>query len=487
MTRSTVKGVFWITAGRGLKAPLNLVGIAVLARLLTPTDFGIVAIGMLVKTFSDVLVDGSFGMVLVQRRTVSPPLIGASLALSVALAMLASVAVVLGAPYIQRQFDFPQLRDVLLVLGTVLPITAITTITTALLQRAMRFSALVLNAIVSQLVYMAVGISLAVAGMGLWSLVWGQVASFVVEALLGLFQSRRFYRIGFSTSAVGDVLASGGMFTIARLLGWASTSVDRLVIGRFLGAAELGFYTRAANLMMTARQLTGTGPVRVLFSSFAKIQHDSSRMRKGYLRALAVSLLIAALVSAFVIVNAEIIVRIMLGPKWLPTIPLIQILFAAFLARSGYIVAEAIPLALGLAGANALRHGAHLIFVFVGAIIGAQFGLVGAATGIAISHWLFYLLCLLLVRRLLQVEWLQTLRLHVNSILVASGPTLLALATRWIFPSHDILMQAVPALVFGITAVAILLFGPANIVTDDLVRARTYVWERLASRLARRT
>ena len=478
LTRSTVQGVFWITAGRFLKAPVNLLAVAVLARILTPSDFGIVALGMVVVSFTNVLVDGSFGMVLIQRKEIDPEVIGASLVLSVALAVIFAGAIIAGAPLIQREFDFPQLREVLVVLGAMVPITAITTVVTALLQRAFQFGVLTLNGFVAQLAYTAVAIALALAGMGLWSLIWAQLVSFAVEALLGFLAVRRRYSVEFAASAMHDVLRSGGMFTVSKLLNWAANSVDRVVIGRFVGPAQLGFYSRAATLMSTARQLSGAGPIRVLFSSFAKMQHDPPRMAKAYIRSLSVSLIAATLTSAFIVLNSDIIVRILLGPQWSPTVPMMQILFSAFVARSGYIVAEAVPLALGLSGQSALRQGAQLVLVMIGAAVGAQFGVIGAVIGISIAYWLFYLLCLLLVQTLLPVDWLEVLRLHLNSIVVTSAPLALALACRWSLPDNDP-VKLLTAAVFGIVAVAVLALAPAVLLGDDLVKARVHLWDRV--------
>lgn len=479
LTRHTVRGVFWITAGRLLKQPINLIGLVVLARLLAPSDFGIFAIAALVVTFSNVVVDGSFGLVLIQRRHLNSEWIGASLALSVALALLLSICVVLAAPYIEQQFEFPELSDVLLFLAVILPINAITSITTALMQRAFQFGRLTLNLTLSQIANTAVAITLAVNGFGLWSLVWGQVAQFVADALLGYLAVRRHYAVGFSLSAVAQVFRSGGMFTVSKLLNWAANNVDNLVVGRFLGATALGFYSRAFNLMSTARQLSGTGPVRVLFSSFAKIQHDPDRMARGYLRSLSMALVSATLVSAFVVVNAEIIVRLVLGPQWLPMIPVLQIMFSAFIARTGYIVAEAVPLSLGLSGQTAIRQGAQLILVISGATIGAQFGLIPAVIGITSAYWIFYLLCLLLVKRLIPIRWSQVLRLHLNGILLSVPPSVLALATRWMLPSDDLLLQVIPPIVFGLVAVIVVAVAPTSLAGDDLVRFRSLLWERL--------
>ena len=483
LTGSTVRGAFWLTATRIVKAPINLIAVAILARLLTPADFGIVAVAFLVKSLSDVIIDGSFGMVLIQRRSIKPALIGASLACSVALAAVFAAAVIISAPVVERAFDFPELGKVLILLGVFLPLTAVTTITTALLQRALKFSALTLIGLVSQLAYSATAIALAFAGLGLWSLVWAQVVQFVVEALLGLLPARRQYRFRFSREALGEVLQSGGMFTISKLLHWGASNADRVIIGRLLGAADVGFYSRATSLMTTARQLSGTGTLRVLFPTFAKIQHDQARMRNGYLRALSITLNMATLVSAFMVLNSDFIVRVMLGPQWLPTVPLVMILFSGFVARSGYMVAEAVPLALGLSGQSALRQGAQLVLVVVGAAVGAQFGIVGAAIGVAIAFWLFYFLCLVLVRRLLHVSWFDTVRLHVNSLLVALAPTLAALAARSLLPDGNLLLQTVPALVFMFVAAAVVLVAPARLIGEDLVGARSKTWAQVSRRL----
>lgn len=486
LTRSTIHGVFWLTAGRFLKAPVSVLTVAVLARLLTPADFGVVAIAMLVVSLSNVIIDGSFGMVLIQRRDIDPPLIGASLLLSAALAVLFAAGVMMGAPLLEREFDFPHVADVLIVLGAILPITAVTTITTALLQRTYQFSTLALNGLVAQVALAAVAVGMAFAGMGLWSLVWAQVVSFIVEAGLGFLAIRSRFEVRLSRAATREVLSSGGMFTISKLLNWAANSVDRLAIGRLLGAAELGFYSRANSLLLSLRQLTAAGPNRVLFSTFAKIQHDRERMQRAYLRALSLSLIAAGLVSAFVVLNAELIVMILLGPQWMPTVPLMQILFAAFVARSGYVVAEAIPLALGLGRQSALRQGAQLVLILLGASVGARFGLVGAVTGIAIAYWIFYAVCLLLVQRVIHPPWLDLARVHLHSLLVALPPVAVAVATSWLLPSGPLMSQALQAFAFSVAALFVLAFAPQSLIGGDLVAARDNVWQIISRQLPRR-
>ncbi|MGN6156383.1 MAG: lipopolysaccharide biosynthesis protein [Sphingomicrobium sp.] len=487
LTRHTLGGIFWLTVGRFFKAPINLLTVAILARLLTPSDFGILAIGTLAVSFTNVIVDGSFGMVLIQRREVDPPLIGASLLLSVSLAGLFSAAIIIGAPLIERVFDFPHLEEVIIVLGAIVPVTAVTTVTTALLQRAFQFRTLTRNSITSQVIYASVAIGSAFAEMGLWSLVAAQVCSFASDALLGFLAVRTRYRVTISREALRDVLTSGGMFTVSKLLNWAGNSVDRIVIGRFVGAAELGLYSRAATLMLTAREVSGAGPIRVLFSSFAKMQHDLDRLGRAYIRSLSLSLIASALVSGFVIINAELIVRVLLGPKWLPTILMVQILFAAFVAKAASVVADAIPLALGRSGLAAMRQATQLVLVSAFAGFGVQFGVVGGVIGVAIAYWLFYLFCLMLAHKLLSVRWLEVGRLHLNSIAIAIPPSAIALASRSLTASHAVWAQCIPALVFGAAAVVVLALAPLGLVGEDVVRARGHAMARLFPRLVRAT
>jgi PST family polysaccharide transporter len=280
LSRATLRGAMWITVGRFLKAPTNLIVVAVLARLLTPADFGVVGMGLIVVSLANLLVDGTFGMVLVQRPKVDPPLIGASLLLSAALGAVFGVTLIAAGPIIQAYFEFPQLSAVLRTMAMVLPTSAAMAVTTGLLQRASRFRVLMINSWIAQIIYGLVAVVLALTGLGLWSLVWGQVVSACLEAFLGYLAVRSAYRVGLSRRAVRDAFRTGGMFTISKLFNWAAGNVDNIVIGRLLGAAPLGLYSRANTLMNTVNQLVGTGSARVLFSTFAKMQHDLERMRR---------------------------------------------------------------------------------------------------------------------------------------------------------------------------------------------------------------
>jgi PST family polysaccharide transporter len=484
LSRATLRGAMWITVGRFLKAPTNLIVVAVLARLLTPADFGVVGMGLIVVSLANLLVDGTFGMVLVQRPKVDPPLIGASLLLSAALGAVFGVTLIAAGPIIQAYFEFPQLSAVLRTMAMVLPTSAAMAVTTGLLQRASRFRVLMINSWIAQIIYGLVAVVLAVMGLGLWSLVWGQVVSACLEAFLGYLAVRSGYRVGLSRRAVRDAFRTGGMFTISKLFNWAAGNVDNIVIGRLLGAAPLGLYSRANTLMNTVNQLVGTGSARVLFSTFAKMQHDLERMRRAFERALSTSLVGSTLASAFIIMFADLIVRVLLGPKWLAAVPILQVLFAAFITRSGYLVAEAVPLALGLGRASAFRQAVQFLLIIAGAVTGSRFGLLGAAIGIASAYWIFYLLCLLLVHQLLGVGILQLVKLHLRVLPAVAMPVAVTAAVRFALPaSPGLAAEAALTILFCSVSALVISFAPAALLSYDIVRLRQHAFALTASRL----
>ena len=484
MTRVTVTGVLWLTVGRLVRSPINIVVTAILARLLSPADFGVVAIGFTISSLANLLVDGSFGMVLVQRREVKPAQIGASLLLSAGMGAIFGLIIMVSSPVVQRFFSFPNLSEVLKLLAFMLPISAAAAVWNALLQRASQFRTLTISSALGQLAYGVSAVAMAFAGMGVWSLVTSQLVGTGTEAFLNFMAGRRLYKLGFSRAAVMEVVRSGGMFTITKLFNWAAGNVDRVVIGRLLGASLLGFYSRGSTLLSTANQLVGTGATRVLFSTFARMQHDRGRLLNAFDRALSTSIIGSTLASAFTVMFADLVVRVVLGHKWMAAVPLIQVLFAAFVSRSGYIVAEAVPLALGLGRASALRQGAQFSLVIAGAAIGAQYGILGATIGIAVAYWLFYLLCLVLVLQLLDIGVARLLRIHLNGVLVAAGPVLAALGVSMLIgPTADLKLRLIPPLVFGIVAVGVLARAPVGLISEDMGRFRSKAFGILAARV----
>jgi hypothetical protein len=125
----------------------------------------------------------------------------------------------------------------------------------------------------------------------------------------------------------------------------------------------------------------------------------------------------------------------------------------------------------------------QLVLVVAGAAIGVSFGLVGAAWGVFAAYWLSYIVCLALVERLLGARWWEVVVIHLKAFAVVAPSVLLARAARSAIGDHGVALQLVPAAVFALAAAIVLGFGPAALVTGDLVRARGHAWGWLSPRL----
>jgi PST family polysaccharide transporter len=158
-----------------------------------------------------------------------------------------------------------------------------------------------------------------------------------------------------------------------------------MVVGRMLGAAALGIYSRAYDIMVIPTNALGRVLVRVLFPSLSRLQHDVAQLRTAYRRALALVSLLVMPVSALTIVLAPEIVATLLGPKWGAAVLPLRVLAAAMYFQVSHKVAEGVANAMGAVYRTAWRSALYAFLVLAGAVLGQRWGLVGVATGVVVA------------------------------------------------------------------------------------------------------
>jgi PST family polysaccharide transporter len=275
-----------------------------------------------------------------------------------------------------------------------------------------------------------------------------------------------------STARLREAFNSARVYSVWSLFLWSGNNIDRLVVAKLSTVVELGLYVRAMNVLHMAHGLTGTGSFRVLFSTFSRMQDDLPRLRAAVQRALTAGLTISGLVAAFAVVFADLLAWIILGPQWVGAIPILQIIFLSLIASSGYHFAEAVPASLGLARANAVRQALRTLLIGICAWIGAQYGIVGAAVGVAAAFWIFYVLILIYVARLISLPLATALRINVIPLIIAVVPAGAAFMVRQIPSGPQWLLDLAAVGLFGVLAFAFLALAPASIIGEDAVRLR---------------
>ncbi len=420
LTQRTLSGLFWLFSGSSVHAVLRLLVLLVLARLLTPKDFGLVGAAMVVIGFSSLFSQLGMGPAIVQRPNLEDRHLRTAFVGSIILGILLGALIIIIAPLIASLFKIADLTPVLRVVALLFPIQGIIVVANALMMRELRFRLLATIEVVSYGVgYGLIGIILAALGFGVWALVGAHLAWAIISAAILLYIQPHPKRPQFEQLAFQELMYFGGGFTLARLLNYAALNGDNVVVGRWLGAEALGVYGRAYQLLVVPTNLIGLVLDRSLFPAMAKVQHDPQRLEVAYRRGISLISVIFAPVSMVALVLAPELISVLLGPEWIGVVAPFQILAVAMLFRASLKMDHSIARATGVVYNRAWRQGIYAAFVLGGTWIGQHWGVSGVAMGALVAIVVNFLLMADLSLSLTAMTWKRLLTIHLSSLLVA--------------------------------------------------------------------
>jgi O-antigen/teichoic acid export membrane protein len=330
----TVRSIGWSATSQVAQLLMGMLISVILARLLTPSDFGLIAMVLVFSNF--VAIFSGFGLTsaIVQKKEVSDEALSSTFWINVGLGALLTLALAASAPLIAGFYSQPRLAPLIVFISTSFFIASLGNVQNGLLTRRMNFKAIAITGVCATGFSGPIAIFLAFSGYGVWSLAWYTVlnASFYV-----LFLS--IYARWLPHFLVGLQHVKGLMGFGANLTGWSfvnyfAGNMDNLLVGRFLGSAALGFYNLSYNLLVFPTSNVSGVVGRVMFPALSKIQHDKQLVREAYVKANRYIGAVTFPLMIWVLVTAPQLVRVVYGPKWIPVIPLIQIFALAGLAQS---------------------------------------------------------------------------------------------------------------------------------------------------------
>ena len=330
LTTNTLHSMSWSTAATVVTAVLQIGYTAVMARLLTPAAFGLVALAGVVLRFGSYFSQIGLEHALVQKAEMSEEDVRAAFTSATLLGGLCTVALALGAPLATRVFHEPAVVPLVRVMGLSLLISGLSATALTILRRRMAFRTLAIIETVSYLVaYAGLGIGLAWRGLGVWSLVGASLGQGVLAGGLAYAATRHSLRLYFHWPHYRPLLAYGTRITLTSFLEFITSSLDTLLIGRFLGAALLGIYNRAAMLITLPLYLLTRSVARVVFPAFSQIQAQVAKLGSAYLGSVTLVAAVVLPLGAGVAVATPVLVRALLGPGWEPAVPVLRVLCAA--------------------------------------------------------------------------------------------------------------------------------------------------------------
>ena len=429
-------------------AVLRLVVLFLLARFVSPADFGIVGAATVVLGFSTIFCELGMGPAIVQRPTLEPRHEQAAFSASVGFGLVLGAILWALAPQIAGFFRIPAVQPVLRTFAWTFPLAGLSLVAYAVTQRALRFRWLAIVDLVSFGVgYGVVGITLALLGFGVWALVAAEMSKVGLYTTILVVAHPPRFTIRPDRKAFAELMYYGSGFTVSKVANYLALQLDNVIVGRWLGVVALGFYGRAYELMAAAPALLGEPVDKVLFPAMAARQGDMRSLSSAYRRGVAAMALITLPLSALLVVLAPEAVPVLLGPKWTPVIVPFQILTLGIFLRTSYRISDVVARATGAVYRRAWRQATYMLCVVAGAWFGRHWGIAGVALGVLGALAVNYVLMAHLGLRLAGLSWRRFWEAHLHALLTAAVVAALVgglapLLRAWGVPDIAVLVTA---------------------------------------------
>ena len=453
------RGVLWTAAGQVLTNGIRIASIAVLARLLTSADFGLVVGASVLLFVAANIRDLGIGAALVQHRAPTLTHVRTAFAVSLWIAVALGATMFLLAGPLARLLGDSDGAPIIRALSGLVVLRGLGTVPSQLAIRRMRFRLIASIDVAAYVVGTTVTMVLAWQGHGPWALVWG----YLVETALGVAAMWAAIRppvaLTADRAALRELLRFGAGQTLATLANTIATQGDYVVVGNQLGAPALGFYNRAYELITYPSTLFNNIAGSVLFATLSRMQDDDAKLAKAFEQTL---FLVAALLlpaSAGMVLVAPEFIATLMGDAWMTAVVPLQIMALSMYFRTAYKIGAAVARGRGDVYRMA---GIQLVYAFnvvVGALVASRWGIGAIAVTTTAAVIVHFVIMTGLGMRHTRTSWRQVVAVHLAALpgvaatLAMALPTVFALRAAEVGPGLTLLLTtAAGALGFALCA-----------------------------------
>jgi O-antigen/teichoic acid export membrane protein len=318
----------WSAADIVLRQGVQFVISVVLARLLSPADFGLMVLLAFFTSLSIVFVQGGLSLALIQRQVTSHEEESAVFWCNLGASVIFGLILIAIGPLIARFYGYPLLQPLMFVAAAQVVLSALGAVHTALLTRALRFDQLTLSGVVSSVISGGLGVAAALNGYGVWALAIQLIATQLVSSATLWWISAWRPSLRFSFAAIRDLYGFGFYVSLSSTLEVLTTNGFNLVIGKLYGVNDLGFLSRAAGVQSLPGGIMSTILARTALPLFAARQSDPVGLKRGFAMTVSLAMLVSVPMMAGLAALSDPIIEALFGAKWLPAAPLLTILAA---------------------------------------------------------------------------------------------------------------------------------------------------------------
>jgi PST family polysaccharide transporter len=314
----------WSFAAKFTRQFYQLIFQIILARVLSPEDFGMLGMILVFSALADILKNMGLGSALIQRSDINDDHLSTVFWINVATGHILLIAFQLLAPYIAKFYKLPELENIVRVYAFIYLIGSFNIVQEALLQKHLQFKRLFFIEVASIIIGGTLAMVLAFNNFGVWTLVWQYLTIAIAGCILSWLTSNWRPKFRFNIRSFVNLRKYGSNLMGHDILSFISRNIDNLLIGRFLGAAALGIYSRAYFLMLQPVNLTSQVLARVMFPVFSRMQNDLDALKNTYIKSIRMVAFVVFPAIVYVMIMAEPLIVTLLGNKWIEVAPILQ-------------------------------------------------------------------------------------------------------------------------------------------------------------------
>jgi lipopolysaccharide exporter len=386
LTQRAISGGFWVFLLRIVQQLFSLGRLFILARILSPTDFGLMGVALLTMATLETFSQTGFQTALIQKREDIESYLDSAWTFLIIRGFALFAILYLIAPYAAAFFGAPAAEPIIQIIGISVLLQAFTNIGVLFFQKELEFNKQFLYQLAGTLADFIVAVSAVLIIQNVWALVFGLIAGNAVRCVMSYVVHPYRPHIALDIAKVKDLFGFGKWVFGSGVLVFLVTQGDDILVGKLVGVTALAFYQMAYLISnMPATEVTHVVS-QVMFPVYSKLQQDRSRLKDAYLQTLKLTTFVSFFVTGVIFALAPDFTLLFLGEKWMPMVPAIQVLVFAGLIRSIAATAGSIFIAVGKPEIDTRLQIIRLlvlvicIFPFI-----AMWGIVGASFAVLLS------------------------------------------------------------------------------------------------------
>ena len=326
LSQRTVRGGFWVFLLRIIQQLFGLARLVIIARILSPNDFGLMGIALLAMATLETFSQTGFQQALIQKKEDIKSYLDAAWTVLIVRGVILFAILYLVAPYVASFFDAPEARPIIQVIGFSVLFQAFTNIGVIYFQKELEFNKEFIYQFAGTLADFIVAVSAVLILRNVWALVFGMLAGNAVRCIVSHLIHPYRPRLSSDFVKAKELFGFGKWILGSSILVFLLTQGDDIFVGKLLGATALGFYQMAYKISnLPATELSHL-IAKVMFPAYSKLQDNIQKLRESYLKVLQLTTFLSIPIAGLIFVLAQDFTIIFLGEKWMPMVPAMQVL-----------------------------------------------------------------------------------------------------------------------------------------------------------------